>query len=225
MRAERTLCYLLFTGLVAWAVDAAPIWAADTIQVENNFDVSFILSDLIVYGDGTNKRIIKEPSNETDDEEIPAHGSRVFTVDFDIKRYIISTSAGSGATYREWETIIFNVRLVEAKRLGFVRDPTGQSFVALSIDGSVQPSVVPPVGTIVPFNNGLNSSFPGWFVGRAIDYNSGQVTNAYTGNVEIVSSVLVTLARPVPALSVWGSYALLLLLLSAGAFLIPRLIR
>ncbi len=57
----------------------------------------------------------------------------------------------------------------------------------LAIDQAVAPEP-PPEGTILTFVEGYNELMPGWYVGTSIDFETGEVTGAYTGIVEVFST-------------------------------------
>ncbi|MCP4593031.1 MAG: PEP-CTERM sorting domain-containing protein, partial [bacterium] len=54
----------------------------------------------------------------------------------------------------------------------------------------------PLVDTTVNFINGTNADYPGWFVGTDIQFDTGSVGGAYTGDVSILSSPFKVVPEP-----------------------------
>ena len=113
----------------------------------------------------------------------------MYLVDFEIEGYIISEGYWDATEtfYDEWETSVFKLKKVKPKKLGMIRDPDQKQTVVLAIDQAIA-TEPPPEGTIMAFVGGYNELMPSWFVGTGIDYETGQVTGAYTGNIEVLST-------------------------------------
>ena len=160
----------------------------DTIIVINQGGMTSTLSDLIVFGENGQKEVILKPNDSSDDVNILAGLTRMYDVDFKIKSYIISSAHKSTEGYYGEcvDYVLFGVIIVEPTTISFIRDPDGQTL-ALAIDQAVAPEP-PAEGTILTFIEGYNELMPGWFVGTGINYETGEVTGAYTGNAEVFST-------------------------------------
>jgi len=153
------------------------------------------LSDLIVYGENNKEEVILKPGDPNDDIVFEPLGTKIFHVNFEITKFEISTlcrkdseqPADWGVGYFEGKIIVPTDVPKKEKKIGFIRDPDGQQTVVLAIDGAVAPEP-PPEGTILAFVEGYNEIMPNWFVGTGIDFETGQVTGAYTGDVEVFST-------------------------------------
>lgn len=165
----------------------ATVARSDDIKVRNpRRDQSITLSDFIVYGEVPNKqqKVIRAPDDPNDDTVIPGWGVRIFTADFKIKKYIISSCFIDEGHYVEHEIVVFEVEKIVPKKLSFIRDPDEQQTVVLAVDQAIAPDP-PPEGTVLAFVEGYNELMPGWFVGTGINFDTSEVTGAYTGNVEV----------------------------------------
>ncbi len=169
----------------------------DFIEVRNTDpNNNHMLSDLIVYGDPNDPNQVKWiliPGSEfsSDDVNIPPKGQCMYYADFKITRYMVSEGYWAywdiTYFYNEGKTSVFEVNIVKPKKVGMIRDPDQQQTVVLAIDGAVAPGP-PPEGTILAFVEGYNELMPGWFVGTDIDFETGEVSGAYTGDVEVFST-------------------------------------
>ncbi len=164
----------------------------DSIQVVNPGDpnIPTRLTDLIVYGEDPNKqrKVIKAPDDPSDDIVFTPGMRRIFHAPFKITKYEISAGwYDSKGNYEEFPTIYFDVNIVKPKKVGFIRDPDGQQKVVLAVDQAVAPEP-PPEGTVLAFIEGYNELMPGWFVGTDINFETGEVTGAYTGLAEVFST-------------------------------------
>ena len=172
---------------------AAPA-RGDMIQVTNDSVFKRTLSDLIVYGDPNDpneKKVILKPNDPNDDIVFGPGMSRVFDADFKIKKYIISSCSMDEGHYVEHETVVFEIEKIVPKKLACIEIGPyiqEQLKVILEIDQSIAPEP-PPEGTVLVFSNGqwekLSGPYGGWFVGTGINYDTGEVTGAYTGTVEV----------------------------------------
>ena len=173
----------------------------DYIQVENaDKEFNRILSDLIVYGDPNNpeqKKVLLAPNDPTDDIELGPYMTKIFEAAFTIKSYVISQAYDTVENYIECETSVFNVKRLAPKKLAMIQDPAEQQTIVLAIDQDVA-LVPPPEGTILTFSNGRNELRPGWFVGTGINFETGDVTGAYSGDAEVLSTAFDALALEPP---------------------------
>src|SRR5262249_49653693 len=112
-RKVRSMCFtrstrsfaLLFAALLGALAFASPARAGDLVQVTNtNTKLSWILSDLIVYGKLPGQvHVIKKPSDPSDDVEIPPGGNMIFgPAPFEIDRVFVSTKIGTS----EYESFV-----------------------------------------------------------------------------------------------------------------------
>jgi hypothetical protein len=181
----------------------ATVARSDDIEVRNpRRDQSITLSDFIVYGEDPNKqkKVIRAPDDPNDDTVIPGWGTRRFTTDFEIKKYIISSCSIDEGHYVEHETVVFKIEKIIPKKLAYIEIGPyiqEQLKVILEIDQSVAPEP-PPEGTILAFVGGQNPQMPGWFVGTGINFDTGEVTGAYTGDVEVLSTAFEVLVFSPP---------------------------
>jgi len=178
------VCLCIFTALSSAK--------GDTIVVKNrSILLQATLSDLIVYGDPNKpeqKKVFLKPNDPNDDILFTPLMERIFDADFQIKSYVISMGDYVKGAYHEWETFVFDVKRIVPKQLGMIRCPAGEHKIVLAVDQAIAPEP-PPEGTIFPVANGRNKLLvPGWFVGTGINYDTGQVTGAYTGYVEVFST-------------------------------------
>ncbi len=173
----------------------------DYIEVQNKNNVlPRTLSDLIVYGDPnkpSQKKVLLAPNDPNDDIELGPLLSKIFETSFPIKSYLISQAYGAGEQYRENETVLFNVKRLIPKKLAMIQDPAEQQTVVLAVDQDVA-LAPPPEGTILTFSNGRNELMPGWFVGTSINFDTGNVTGAYTGDAEVITTAFEALALEPP---------------------------
>jgi len=166
----------------------------DVIQVSiKDPNIAWTLSDLIVYGDPNDpneKKVFLAPNDPNDDIDFSPRMTRTFDADFKITSYVSSTGGTDPkGNYWEWETMFFNVRTVVPKKVAVIGPGPyiqEQLRLVLAVDQAVAPEP-PPVGTILAFVEGYNELMPGWFVGTDINFDTGEVTGAYTGNVEVFS--------------------------------------
>ena len=186
--------------ICALAVPAAST-KGDYIQVENaDKEFNRILSDLIVYGDPNKpeqKKVLLAPNDPTDDIELDPYMTKIFEAAFQIKSYTISQAYDTVENYIECETSVFNVKRLAPKKLAMIQDPAEQQTIVLAIDQDVA-LVPPPEGTILTFSNGRNELRPGWFLGTGIDFETGDVTGAYSGDAEVLSTAFDALALEPP---------------------------
>jgi hypothetical protein len=178
--------------------------AEDVIQVKNTSGGTKTLSDLYVYDEDEERSTILEADNAGDDVNIPKGQSRVYEAPFKVESYVVSMRTGTNP-YTESETQVFEVTQIEPKTISYVEDPNDVVSLVLAIDAGVATFDTLPSGTILDFVNGTNITVPGWFVGTAVDFETGEVTGPYTGQVEILSNPFeCTLVETIPTLTEWG---------------------
>lgn len=176
------------------AVQPAPA-KGDSIEVSNGQLTKERLSDLIVYGDPNNpneQKVILKPNDPKDDIIFDGHTSRRFNVKFKITKFELSTALldDKDNVKTEVQSVAHKGKIIEPteipkkKKVGMIWNSDGQQTVVLAIDQAVAPEP-PPEGTILAFVDGYNELMPGWFVGTDINFETGEVTGAYTGNVEV----------------------------------------
>jgi hypothetical protein len=198
------------------AAGATTAVTATSLKNSNQGPGSFIISDLSVWGTNGEQSDLLLLGNNQDDITIPEGGSLIWTVDFKIKDYMISTTVEGG----EWETVYLGIPDDPTPILfGFLHDPISTKSPKLKIVGGEPHTVPPGVGTIIPFTNGLNPSYPDWFVGTNLDLTTGDITGAYTGDVQIVARATVQLinSERIPVVSIKGSILFIVTLLFGGA--------
>jgi hypothetical protein len=177
---KRLFIPLLVLGGMITAGSSA--MAGPFIEVKNNSVFPRVLSDLVVLDKNNNNRVILQPSNAADDVTMASGETRIFNAGFEINRYTISLTENM----QERRTAVFSVTQLVPEKVGFLENPNPSGpDIFLAIDSSQSNFDPPAEGTILSFTNGSNSTLPGWFVGTAIDFDHGIVSNPYTGSAEI----------------------------------------
>lgn len=181
---------------------------ADTLTVHNrDANGAHVLTDLAVTGTiagqpGTVQDILLKtgfatPPAMDDDRPIPAGGTAVFFTEHQFSK-ITSVTYSEKSGLNELPSKAFSYTLDVAKLIPIIDNPTGGPTVFLSYDDSLYTFQPPSEGTIVSFGNGVNSGFPGWFVGTQLDPVSGDVTNPFTGSVRIFDTSFQVTVQSVP---------------------------
>ena len=183
----------------------------DTIKVTNTMRSKEILSDLIVYSDPNDpdpktgkwkKKVLVAPDDPNDDIVLNPKASVTFHADFKIWLYETSTPILiRGWLYYDSPTYVFRGKIGVPKKVGFIRDPDEQQTVVLTqtedyIDAPW--ALLAPEGTVLACTEGIIPGRPGWFVGTDINFDTGEVTGAYTGNVEVLATVFEVLVFTPP---------------------------
>jgi len=174
---------------IAWA---SPAPAGSIFRYTNTQGSSRFLSDLTVYGEGNNKKVILEedPSTEPDVEVKPGQPYKSPDVGFEIKKVDISIKLTRGGT--ETKTVGANFVQQRIQQVAWLSDPS--LILALTFPVAAEP---PPAGTLLSFTDGLNPNLPGWFVGTILDRDTGTVSGPFTGTAEIsATGEVMTIPEP-----------------------------
>lgn len=163
-----------------------------TVKVANTTDTSQVLDDLTAFDKDNNKDVIVKPSNGNG-VKIPARETKEFFTNLTVAKVEISQFING----KEVESTAIQLAAI-AKTIAMIDNPNGSPPVFLAIDIPQYNFLPPSVGTLLSFTNGTNSTTPGWFVGTSIDDNTGDVSNPFTGTVEIVSTSFAISAEAVP---------------------------
>jgi hypothetical protein len=199
----RRVCFGL-TLILTFILLPSLAMAGNVIQVKNTTANTQTLSDLYVYDKDGKCDTILNANDPSDDVDIPKHKTRVYTAKFEVKSYVVSKRTGT-EPYTEEETKAFKVTQLKPQPISFLVDPNHIMDLVLAIDVEAATFDTVPAGTILDFVDGTNVTLPGWFVGTAVDFETGEVTGPYTGQVEILSNPFeCTLVETIPTLTEWG---------------------
>lgn len=141
------------------------------------------LSDLVVYGtdefgDPTSMVILK-PKDASDDVMLKGGAKVTYDVPFTITKYDISE------TYKgkEYRSVYLHLRSSTRTTAMLSDNATGDALV-LADDENLYTDP-PAAGTSVSFVDGLNPSFPDWFLGTSFDETTGDISGAFTGTATV----------------------------------------
>ncbi|MGH8672234.1 MAG: PEP-CTERM sorting domain-containing protein [Burkholderiales bacterium] len=184
---------LVFCSVLVMPFFIPPASAGEILEVKNKAPFSVVLSDLIVFGKAAGqKNTLLKLNDASDDITVPEDGRRTFDVGFEIDKLFISrTDSGS-----EFETVLFNIEQrgpIKLPALEHVSPAPQPLFPALDFDLAIAP---PIAGTEIDFVDGLNASFPGWFVGTTADFDTGSVSDGFTGTGRILPGLFRVQAVP-----------------------------
>jgi hypothetical protein len=92
------------------------------------------------------------------------------------------------------------VNLLQPKKIAMLTDANTGTPLFLQIDESIYNLEPPAEGTLLAnFSMGENAAFPGWFVGTGINFSTGEITGAFSGNAVVKSGSLEVQEVPEPA--------------------------
>jgi hypothetical protein len=166
------------------------------------------LSDLIVYDKDGKGETILHPNNSSDDVTMVAQNIKKFEVKTlnNVASYFISERKGT----KEIESKILKLKPAKPRKVAYANDLDDIVDLYLAIDDEI--GVVGPSETMVySFLDGINDSLIGWFIGTSIDFETGVISDPYTGDAEIIPSDLEITIVPEPAM---------VLLLSLGGLVV-----
>lgn len=167
---------------------------ADNIYLQNKEDYDITMAALITFTD--EKKVWLKPGFEADaatDNQVFTPGKDiVFNPKGKINRYIVAEHY-IGKT--ENRTLVTNVKLNKPFPSVFGAASRLRDSVVTIIDVNKVVSLPMENESLFTFSEGTHPDLPGFFIGTAIDLETGEVTGAYSGNVIFLTGFTITITE------------------------------